>query len=85
MTDFYKWFYCCIGAAIALLGFGGIGLGIGMAGAYGLEGIARQPEAAGVISEYMLWYVLVPELILASILAYISLKILCKGRHDDDY
>ncbi|MGR3763260.1 F0F1 ATP synthase subunit C [Rossellomorea sp. NS-SX7] len=84
MNDFSKWLYCCIGAGIALLGFGGIGYGIGLAGGYAVEGIARQPEAAGIISEFMLWYVLVPELILASILAYISLKILCNKRHDHD-
>lgn len=84
MPEFSKWFYCCIGAAIALLGFGGIGLGIGLAGAHGLEAIARQPEAAGILSEFMLWYVVIPELILAAILAYVSFKILCKGRHDND-
>ncbi|WP_175987904.1 ATP F0F1 synthase subunit C [Bacillus sp. Marseille-Q1617] len=84
MTDFSKWLYCCIGAAIALLGFWGIGLGIGLAGAYGLEGIARQPEAAGRLSDFMLWYVVIPELILASVLGYISLKILCKGKHNND-
>ncbi|MEL3974337.1 F0F1 ATP synthase subunit C [Rossellomorea oryzaecorticis] len=84
MPEFSKWFYCCIGAAIALLGFGGIGLGLGWAGARGLEGIARQPEAAEILSDFMLWYVIIPELILAAVLAYVSFKILCKGTHDND-
>ncbi|WP_044338931.1 hypothetical protein [Rossellomorea aquimaris] len=80
MNDFSRWYYCCLAAGLALLGFGGIGYGIGVAGGFGLEGIARQPEAAEAIMEFMLIYVVFPELILAGILAYVSLKILYKGK-----
>ncbi|WP_226582733.1 F0F1 ATP synthase subunit C [Halobacillus litoralis] len=66
-------------AAFALIGFGGIGYGIGAAGSLAVEGIARQPEAAGKISDFMLRYVVIPELILAFILTSISLLILYKG------
>jgi F-type H+-transporting ATPase subunit c len=39
--------YALIGAAIAVLGVAGPGIGIGLAGGKALEGMARQPEMAG--------------------------------------
>ncbi|GEN52328.1 MULTISPECIES: ATP F0F1 synthase subunit C [Halobacillus] len=71
---------CCFAAALALISFGGIGLGIGMAGSLAVEGIARQPEAAGLISEFMLNYVLIPQLSLAFVLTVISLLMLHNKR-----
>jgi F-type H+-transporting ATPase subunit c len=41
----------CIGAGLAVLG---VGLGIGRIGSSAVEGIARQPEAAGKIQTNML-------------------------------
>ena len=41
----------CIGAGLAVLG---VGLGLGRIGSSALEGIARQPEAAGKIQTNML-------------------------------
>ena len=37
----------CIGSGIAAVGVAGPGVGIGVAGARALEGMARQPEMAG--------------------------------------
>jgi F0F1-type ATP synthase membrane subunit c/vacuolar-type H+-ATPase subunit K len=66
---------CCIGAGLALLGFIGIGLGIGIAWAAALEGIARQPEAAGIISNVLFFLIVVPELILAFLLVKVALRL----------
>ncbi|QPC47088.1 hypothetical protein [Mangrovibacillus cuniculi] len=77
-------FKCWVGAALALLGIGGIGLAIGMAGGAGLEGIARQPEATEKISNFMLTYVILPELFLALILSVLSLYILNKCKCERD-
>ena len=41
----------CIGAGLAVLG---VGLGLGRIGSSAVEGIARQPEAAGKIQTNML-------------------------------
>jgi F-type H+-transporting ATPase subunit c len=41
----------CIGAGLAVLG---VGLGLGKIGSSAVEGIARQPEAAGKIQTNML-------------------------------
>jgi len=74
---------CCIGAGLALLGFIGIGLGIGLSGAAAAEAIARQPEAAPIITNFHFWYVVIPELILAFILAWIAWKLKKCGCHKD--
>ncbi|WP_338448637.1 hypothetical protein R4Z09_20780 [Niallia oryzisoli] len=66
---------CCIGAGLALLGFIGIGLGIGLSGAAAALAMANQPELAQTIINFHFWYVVIPELILAFILAWIAWKL----------
>ncbi|WP_064094018.1 hypothetical protein [Rossellomorea aquimaris] len=74
-----SYFSCCIAAALALLGFMGIGYGIGLSGAAAVEGIARQPEAAEMITEFHYLYVVIPEFILAFLLVFLSLLFIGKG------
>ncbi|WP_079508880.1 hypothetical protein [Mesobacillus jeotgali] len=74
---------CCIGAGLALMGFIGIGYGLGVAGAAALEGIARQPEAFDRIANVLLFLVVIPELILAFLLVNVALRILNCGNYKD--
>jgi F0F1-type ATP synthase membrane subunit c/vacuolar-type H+-ATPase subunit K len=74
---------CCIGAGLALLGFIGIGYGLGVAGAAALEGIARQPEATDRIANVLFFLIVIPELILAFLLAKVALRIHNCGDHKD--
>jgi F0F1-type ATP synthase membrane subunit c/vacuolar-type H+-ATPase subunit K len=74
---------CCIGAGLALLGFIGIGYGLGVAGAAALESIARQPELADTITNVFFLLVVIPELILALLLVKVALRIHNCGNHKD--
>lgn len=74
---------CCIGAGLALLGFIGIGYGIGVAGAAALDSIARQPEAAGTITNVLFFLIIIPELILAFLLLKAAKWIHHCGEHRD--
>ncbi|MGA2479172.1 MAG: ATP synthase F0 subunit C [Spirochaetia bacterium] len=51
LMKFAAFIGACIGAGLAVLG---VGLGIGRIGSSAVEGIARQPEAAGKIQTNML-------------------------------
>jgi F0F1-type ATP synthase membrane subunit c/vacuolar-type H+-ATPase subunit K len=74
---------CCIGAALALIGFLGIAFGIGLAGAATVESIARQPALAETITNVFFLLVVIPELILAFLLVNVALKILKCGCQQD--
>ncbi|NBI29164.1 ATP synthase subunit c family protein [Chengkuizengella marina] len=71
-----KFCCCAIGAGIAMLALIGIGIGIGTAGGMAVEGIARQPEAADVIKETLIFCVILPELFLALLAFTVSILII---------
>ncbi|NDI34554.1 ATP F0F1 synthase subunit C [Chengkuizengella sediminis] len=74
--SFSKFCCCAIGAGIAMLALIGIGIGIGQAGAFAVEGIARQPEAADAINETLIFRVILPELFLALLAFTVSILII---------
>lgn len=74
---------CCVGVGLALLGFLGIGLGIGNSGAATVESIARQPEAAETIIRAHFLFVVIPELFLALLLVGVAWQLIKCGCHKD--
>lgn len=74
---------CCVGVGLALLGFLGIGYGVGISGAATVESIARQPEAAEMITRAHFLFVVIPELILALLLIGVAWKLIKCGCHKD--
>lgn len=72
---------CCVGVGLALLGFLGIGLGIGISGAATVESIARQPEAAETIIRAHFLFVVIPELILALLLVGVAWHLMKNNSH----